>query len=53
METPFSPLSFGKSFMKFHSAIPKNRCLTFMHHLLGRRLIAKIPDFSIVSFIGV
>jgi len=53
METEFSPLSFGKSFMKFHSAVPKNCCLTFIHHLLGRPLIAKIPNFTIVSFIGV
>ena len=27
--------------------------VSFMHHLLGRPLIAKIPNFSIVSFIGV
>jgi len=53
METPFSPLSFGKSFMKFHTVVPENLCRTFMHHLLGRPLIAKIPNFSIVSFIGV
>ena len=39
--------------MKFHSAVQENRCLTFIHHLLGRPLIAKIPIFSIVSFIGV
>jgi len=29
METPFSPLSFGKSFMKIRSAVPKNSCLIF------------------------
>jgi len=26
METPFSQLSFGKSFMKIRSAVPKNLC---------------------------
>jgi len=29
METPFSPLSFGKSFMKIRSAVPENGCLIF------------------------
>ena len=29
MQTPFSPLSFGKSFMKIRSAIPENGCLVF------------------------
>jgi len=29
METPFFPLSFGKSFMKICSAIPENGCLIF------------------------
>jgi len=32
METPFSPLSFGKSFMKIRSAVPDNGCLIFMHY---------------------
>jgi len=36
METPFSPLSFGKSFMKIRSAIPANGCLIFMHYRGGR-----------------
>jgi len=27
MQTPFSPLSFGKSFMKICSAVPENGCL--------------------------
>jgi len=30
MQTPFSPLSFGKSFMKIRSAIPENGCLVFL-----------------------
>ena len=30
MQTPFSPLSFGKSFMKIRSAVPENRCLVFL-----------------------
>ena len=29
METPFSPLLFGKSFMKIRSAVPENGCLIF------------------------
>jgi len=29
METPFSLLSFGKSFMKIRSAVPENGCLIF------------------------
>jgi len=29
MQTPFSPLSFGKSFMKIRSAVPENGCLVF------------------------
>jgi len=33
LETPFSPLSFGKSFMKICSAVPENGCLFFC----GRR----------------
>jgi len=32
METSFSPLSFGKSFMKIRSAVPENGCLIFMHY---------------------
>jgi len=32
LETPFSPLSFGKSFMKICSAVPENSCLIFMHY---------------------
>ena len=36
METPFSPLSFGKSFMKIRSAVPENGCLIFMHYRGGR-----------------
>jgi len=32
LETPFSPLSFGKSFMKIRSAVPENGCLIFMHY---------------------
>jgi len=27
LKTPFSPLSFGKSFMKIRSGIPENGCL--------------------------
>jgi len=27
MQTPLSPLSFGKSFMKIRSAVPENGCL--------------------------
>jgi len=30
MQTPFSPLSFGKSFMKIRSAFPENGCLVFL-----------------------
>jgi len=30
MQTPFSPLSFGKSFMKIRSAITENGCLIFL-----------------------
>jgi len=30
MQTPFSPLSFGKSFMKIRSAVPENGCLLFL-----------------------
>jgi len=37
METPFSPLSFGKSFMKISSAVPENGCLIFMHYRGGRK----------------
>ena len=29
MQTPFSPVSFGKSFMKIRSAVPENGCLIF------------------------
>ena len=29
LQTPFSPVSFGKSFTKIRSAIPENGCLTF------------------------
>jgi len=27
LKTPFSPLSFGKSFMKIRSGVPENGCL--------------------------
>jgi len=37
LETPFSPLSFGKSFMKIRSAVPENGCLVFMHYRCGGR----------------
>ena len=30
MQTPFSPLSFGKSFMKIRSAVPENGCLVLL-----------------------
>ena len=30
MQTPFFPLSFGKSFMKIRSAVPENGCLVFL-----------------------
>jgi len=30
MQTPFSQLSFGKSFMKIRSAVPENGCLVFL-----------------------
>jgi len=30
MQTTFSPLSFGKSFMKIRSAVPENGCLVFL-----------------------
>jgi len=30
MQTPFFPLSFGKSFMKIRSAILENGCLVFL-----------------------
>jgi len=30
MQTPFSPLSFGKSIMKIGSAVPENGCLVFL-----------------------
>jgi len=29
MQTPFSPVSFGKSFMKIRSAVPENGCVVF------------------------
>jgi len=29
-QTPFSPVSFGKSFMKIRSAVPENGCLIFL-----------------------
>jgi len=28
-QTPFFPVSFGKSFMKIRSAVPENGCLIF------------------------
>jgi len=37
METPFSPLSFGKSFMKIRSAVLENGCLIFMQYRGGRK----------------
>jgi len=37
LETPFSSLSFGKSFMKIRSAVPENGCLIFMHYRCGGR----------------
>jgi len=30
MQTPLSPLSFDKSFMKIRSAVPENGCLVFL-----------------------
>jgi len=30
MQTPFSLLSFSKSFMKIRSAVPENGCLVFL-----------------------
>jgi len=30
MQTTFSPLSFGKSFMKIRSAVQENGCLVFV-----------------------
>jgi len=30
LETPFSPVSIGKSFMKIRSAVPENGCLIFL-----------------------
>jgi len=36
LETPFPPLSFGKSFMKIRSAVPENGCLILMHYRGGR-----------------
>jgi len=35
LETPFSPVSFGKSFMKILSADPENGCLIFMHYCVA------------------
>jgi len=29
LQTPFSPVSFGKSFMKIRSAVPEKGCLFF------------------------
>jgi len=29
-QTTFSPVSFGKSFMKIRSAVPENGCLKFL-----------------------
>ena len=37
MQTPFSPPSFGKSFMKIRSAVPENGCLILMHYRCGGR----------------
>jgi len=37
LKTAFSPLSFGKSFMKICSAVPENGCLIFMHYRCGGR----------------
>ena len=30
LQTPLSPVSFGKSFMKIRSAVPENGCLIFL-----------------------
>ena len=35
LKTTFSPLSFGKSFMKIRSAVPENGCLIFMHFVVA------------------
>jgi len=40
MQTPFSPLSFGKSFMKIRSAVPENGCLVFFV-ANGKKTISK------------
>jgi len=37
MQTPFSPLSFGKSFMKIRSAVPENGCLVFLWQMKKNR----------------
>jgi len=37
MQTPFSPLSFGKSFMKIRSAVPENGCLAFLWRTDGKK----------------
>jgi len=49
METPFSPLSFGKSFMKIRSAVPENGYALSWRTEKNK----KIPNVSIVLFIGV
>jgi len=30
LQTPFSPVSFGETFMKILSAVPENGCLIFL-----------------------
>jgi len=37
MQTPFSPLSFGKSFMKIRSAVPENGYLVFLWRTKKKR----------------
>jgi len=36
LQTPFSPVSFGKSFMKIRSAVPENGCLVFCVEKTGK-----------------
>jgi len=58
LKTTFSPLSFGKSFMKIRSAVPENGCLIFcggrktttkeqtVKHMHSRHLAARMHKLS-------
>jgi len=41
LQTPFSPVSFGKSFMKIRSAVSENGCLIFLADGKSRKKTTK------------